>query len=72
MENGVFIAKDHNSKKWGLLSNNTDIVGSYDVIRVLNNGLYKVNIGLNYKVVLNAFNETVLMITKKVDGGYSL
>lgn len=59
LENGVFIAKDHNSKKWGLLSNNTAIVGSYDVIRVLNNGLYKVNIGLNYKVVLNAFNETV-------------
>lgn len=59
LENGVFIAKDHNSKKWGLLSNNTDIVGSYDVIRVLNNGLYKVNIGLNYKVVLNAFDEPV-------------
>ncbi len=60
LENGVLIAKDCNSKKWGML-NNTGVLGAYDVIEVLNNGLYKVNVGLKYKVEQHVFGETVFV-----------
>ncbi len=62
LEDGTYLAKvNNNYEKWGLLKDNKiDIVGEYDSIEALNNGMFKVNIGLKYKEIEDAFGEVFL------------